>query len=157
MEKFDQMLFRAVCWICGLLMAGMLIIIFSQVVARYIFGYSLTWSEEIGRYIFVWITFLGMTVAFRAGSHVALDFLCKSLSGLPRKMLETVNGLLILLLAAAIVYSGWNLFLLGMRQKSPALKIPMQWVYIVVPVSGVILLIFALRVFWLRYRECGQE
>lgn len=153
MKKIDEVLFRLVCWMCGILMLAMLGIIFSQVVARYVFHYSLTWSEEVGRYIFVWIAFLGMTAAFRAGSHVALDLLGRSLKGISRKILETINGLLVVVLSSAIVYSGIQLFRLGMRQKSPALKLPMQWVYIIIPISGLILLYFAVRALWIRHQE----
>lgn len=138
-------------------MVAMLVIIFSQVVARYVFQFSLTWSEELGRYIFVWMTFLGMTVAYRAGAHVALDIICAMLKNCARKTLETINDILVIILASAIVISGYNLFLLGMRQKSPALKLPMQWVYIIVPISGLLLLFFALRILWLRHKKSGGE
>lgn len=156
MKTFDEFLYKFARGICGLLMAAMLVLIFSQVMARYVFQYSLTWSEEIGRYIFVWITFLGAAVAYRSGSHVALDLLCNVLSGVPRKILVLVNDILVVALASAVTYSGYKLFLLGMRQKSPALKIPMQWVYIIIPISGLILLFFALRVIWLRNKKTEE-
>lgn len=126
----------------------MMTIIFAQVVARYAFHHSLTWSEEVGRYLFVWIAFLGMAAAFKAGSHVALDLLVKSLHGVSRKTLELVNSILLVVLSSAILGAGLKLFFLGMRQKSPALKLPMHWVYIVVPVSGAILLYFTVRALW---------
>lgn len=157
MEKLDKYIYWTTRAFCGALMVAMLVIIFSQVLARYVFQYSLTWSEELGRYIFVWMTFLGMTVAYRAGAHVALDIICAALKGWSRKTLETINDLLVIVLSSAILYSGINLFLLGMRQKSPALKLPMQWVYIVVPVSGLLLLFFALRILWLRHHKAGEE
>lgn len=157
MEKLDRYIYWSTRGICGVLMVAMLVIIFSQVLARYVFQYSLTWSEELGRYIFVWMTFLGMTVAYRAGAHVALDIICAALKGYSRKTLETINDLLVIALSSAIFYSGLNLFFLGMRQKSPALKIPMQYVYIVVPISGLLLLFFALRIFWLRHHPAGED
>lgn len=134
-------------------MIAMMVVIFSQVVARYVFHHSLTWSEEVGRYIFVWISFLGLAAAFKAGAHVSLDLLVRYLKGVSRKSLELVNGALIVVLSSAILISGIKLFFLGMRQKSPALKLPMHWVYIVVPVSGLILLYFALRALWNCYLE----
>lgn len=134
-------------------MFAMMSIIFAQVIARYGFHRSLTWSEEVGRYIFVWISFLGMAAAFKVGGHVALDLLLKYLHGIPRRTLEMVNGVLIVILSSAILYSGVKLFFLGMRQKSPALKLPMHWVYIVVPASGLLLLYFAVRALWACYLE----
>lgn len=134
-------------------MFAMMSIIFAQVVARYGFHHSLSWSEEVGRYIFVWISFLGLAVAFKAGTHVTLDLLLKYLQGVSRRTLELLNGALIVILSSAIFYSGLKLFFLGMRQKSPALKLPMHWVYIVVPASGLILLYFAVRALWACYLE----
>ncbi len=153
MKKFDELLFKLLCRACGILMLAMMGVIFSQVVARYVFHHSLSWSEEVGRYIFVWISFLGMAAAFKAGSHVALDLLIKYLRGVSRKTLELINGALVVVLSSALFAGGVKLFFLGMRQKSPALKLPMNWVYIVVPVSGLILLYFALRALWSCYLE----
>ena len=153
MEKFDKILFTGLCCICAALMFAMMSITFCQVVARYVFHHSLTWSEEVGRYIFVWISFLGMAAAFKAGSHVALDLLVKYLKGFSRRTLELVNGVCIVVLSSAIFYAGMKLFFLGMRQKSSALKLPMHWVYIVVPVSGLILLYFSARALWNCYQE----
>ncbi len=157
MKKFDDILFTLLCRICAALIFAMMCIIFAQVVARYVFHHSLTWSEEVGRYIFVWISFLGMAAAFKAKSHVALDIVVKSLRGFSRRTLELANATLVVILSSAVLYSGITLFTLGMRQKSPALKLPMHWVYIVVPVSGAILLYFSLRALWDCYRKKEDE
>ena len=87
-----------------------------------------------------------MAACFKSGAHVALDLLVKYLTGFSRKTLEIVNGILIVLLSSAIFVSGISLFQLGTRQQSPALNIPMQWIYIVVPFSGLLLLYFSIRI-----------
>lgn len=149
MKKFDEVLQTSLLWACGLLMFGMMSVIFAQVVARYVMHQSLSWSEEVGRYIFVWISFLGLAAAFKSGSHVALDLLTKSLARAPRRALELFNGALVAVLASALLISGIRLLEFGTRQHSAALNIPMAYVYIVEPVSGLILLYFSLRALWL--------
>ena len=149
MKKFDEILHAGLLWACGILMFGMMSVIFAQVVARYVMHQSLSWSEEVGRYIFVWISFLGLAAAFKSGSHVALDLLTKSLKRTPRRVLEFVNGALVVVLASALLISGIRLLEFGMRQRSSALDIPMALVYIVEPISGLILLYFSLRALWL--------
>lgn len=129
-------------------MFAMMVIIFSQVVARYVMHQSLSWSEEVGRYIFVWITFLGLAAAFKSGSHVALDLLSKSLRGIPRRVIGLINSLLVIVLAVALLVGGTKLLQFGMHQQSPALKIPMYLVYTVEPISGAIFLYFAVRALW---------
>lgn len=153
MKKLDKILHSVLCWACGILMFAMMAITFSQVVARYGFGSSLMWSEEAGRYIFVWIAFLGLVVAFNTGSHVALDLLVKVLSGVSRKTLELVNGALVSVFAIALLAGGMKLYHLGARQKSPAFELPMYYVYTVVPLSGALLLYFSLRALWTHYHE----
>ena len=51
------------------------LLIFAQVICRYVFNYSLYWSEELGRYTLIWITFLGASVGFKRKAHVGVDFL----------------------------------------------------------------------------------
>ncbi len=136
-------------------MVAMMTVIFAQVVARYAFQHSLSWSEEIGRYIFVWITFLGMVLAYRAGAHVALDLLLAHLKGVSKRTLQLLNLSLIIVLAAAIFLSALQLFELGTMQESPALELPMHWVYSVIPVSGVLLFYYAVRDFWACLRKTG--
>ena len=157
MKKLDDFLFSLLCHACGILMFGMMSIIFVQVVARYAFHHSLSWSEEIGRYIFVWISFLGMVAAFKHGSHVSLDLLLHVLKGCSRKVLLRSNGLLILVMSSAIFWSGIKLYQLGTRQMSPALKLPMHLVYLVVPVSGLLLVYFSARALWISFHTEAKK
>lgn len=135
----------------------MMTIIFIQVLARYVFNYSLSWSEEIGRYCFVWISFLGFAAAFKSGAHIALDILLKMLRGVPYKTLKLINGLLTVALSLTVLTSGIKLLRLGMRQKSPALDIPMHLVYLVVPACGLFLLYFSLRALFSSEPEIKRE
>lgn len=145
LEKLDRALHAALRWLCAGLMLAMTLLIFSQVVARYVFHQSLTWSEEIGRYIFVWMSFLGMALAVKAKAHVALDILLKSLRGGGRRVVALVNGACVGVFAAALTYSGLRLLEFGGRQRSAALQLPMDAVYVVIPLSGALLFYFAVR------------
>lgn len=149
MEKIDHVLHRSLLWAIGVLMFAMVSLTFSQVVARYLAHHSLSWSEEVGRYIFVWISFLGLAAAFQSGAHVALNLLSELLSPLPRRVLAAINALFIVGLAVALFVGGIKLMQFGLNQRSPALDTPMYLVYAVIPVSGVALGYFALRKLWI--------
>lgn len=144
MDKLNKFLYQSVAYICAALMFTMMALTFGQVVCRYVFGDALTWSEELGRYIFVWLTFLGMSVAFYQGKHVALDILVHQVSGLYQRVLLIINSLLVCIFAIALLCSGCLLFEIGSFQFSSALTLPMQYVYIVLPVSGGLLFYFVL-------------
>jgi len=148
MERTDKILHRSLLWTIGALMFTMMTLTFAQVVFRYLLHHSLSWSEEVGRYIFVWITFLGLAAAFRSGSHVALDILAGLLPPLPRRILAVINSLFIVVLSLALVVGGVKLMEFGVNQRSPALDTPMYLIYIVIPISGVALCYFALRAVW---------
>lgn len=144
MEKLDKLIMKVLFWACSFLMFLMALIITSQVISRYAFRMPLTWSEELGRYIFVWMSFIGMAAAIKLGSHVALDILVKKLTGISQKILILINNCFIFLFGACLTYSGSKLVKLGIGQKSPTLEIPMQYIYIIIPISGVILIYFVL-------------
>lgn len=150
MNKVDQLIQKFLLWAIGTLIFAMMVVTFSQVVARYAFANSLSWSEEAGRYIFVWITFLGMAAAFQARAHIALDFLVNLLPVKPSRLLTVFNALLVAVVGAALVIGGSSLIKFGLNQRSAALGIPMYVVYSVIPFSGFTLLYFALREAWRR-------
>lgn len=150
MEKLDRFLHKFLLWAIAALIFTMMVVTFSQVVARYALANSLSWSEEVGRYIFVWITFLGMAAAFQSRAHVALDFLVGLLPARPSKALTIFNALLVAVAGAALVIGGLSLIKFGLNQRSAALGLPMYLVYVVIPFSGVALCYFALRQAWLH-------
>ncbi|QDR79367.1 TRAP transporter small permease [Sporomusa termitida] len=150
---WEEKLYKLLLGLCFLLMLAMVSIIFLQVIARYAFGNSLTWSEEAGRYLFVWMTFLGTPLAVRNRSHVALDVLIGKLPRQLRKPVIAFGYLAMMALAGVMIYAAVNMMTLGSRQVSAALQLPMKWVYLVLPVSG------ALIVFYLAknlYEDCIQ-
>jgi TRAP-type C4-dicarboxylate transport system permease small subunit len=130
----------------------MMVLIFTQVVARYALNSSLTWSEEVGRYVFVWMSFLGIAAVYYKGSHISLNFLLDKLSGPYKKALKIFIDSLTIFLSCIIIMGGYRLVELGLRQRSAALRIPMNMVYIILPISGVLLLYFALRRFYATVR-----
>ncbi|MGU3492406.1 TRAP transporter small permease [Xanthobacteraceae bacterium A53D] len=137
----------------GALIFSMMVVTFGQVVSRYALSNSLSWSEELGRYIFVWITFLGMAAAFQSKAHIALDFLIHLLPAKPSRGLVIFNTLLVALVGVALVVGGVSLIKFGMKQRSAALGLPMYYVYSVIPFSGVMLTYFALRSAWQRFNS----
>ncbi|MBA3058727.1 MAG: TRAP transporter small permease [Gammaproteobacteria bacterium] len=145
MEKRLYALLRTVCF---LLMLAMVAIIFSQVLARYAFSDSLSWSEEAGRYIFVWMTFLGAAMAVRDRQHVSLDLVLKSLPYSLQKLLIMVSYISMLIFTAVVIYGGVKFVARGSSQISSALEIPMHYVYIVLPLGGILIFAYLIKNFY---------
>jgi TRAP-type C4-dicarboxylate transport system permease small subunit len=127
-------------------MSVMLVIIFAQVVTRYFFNYTPEWSEELARFLFVWVVFLGSALIMGESGHLAVQFL-------PDKLKGTALGsaLDIVINAAGYVFiillltQGWKMTSIMTFQRAPGLDIPMSWVYAVIPFSCVLMLLYLLK------------
>ena len=148
MKSLKIFLDRLIVGLTSTLFVIMVIIIFTQVVARYVFHNSLSWSEELARFIFVWIVFLGSSYVLGHGAHANLDLV---LSRLPEKMrlvLEKVNTILLFGFSFIIAKYGYDFIKLGNNQNSSALQIPMNIIYTIIPISGTLLMLYCVFIFF---------
>lgn len=123
---------------------AMTLIIFLQVISRYIFNSPLVWSEELSRYLFVWISFLAIADAVRTKSHIALSILTDRMNEDRKQIISRLNYSLTCIIGI-ITYGGIVLMNLGIHQSSATLGVPMFLVYLVIPVSGVLISIFSIE------------
>lgn len=122
--------------------------IFTQVIARYAFANSLSWSEEAGRYIFVWITFLGAAMAVRNRQHVSLDMLVNKLPNSLKTTCLVVSYVSMMIFTSVLIYGGFKFVTRGSQQISSALEIPMHYVYIVLPLGGILIFAYLIKNFY---------
>ena len=127
------------------LMSAISVIIFVQVVSRYVFNHSLYWSEEIGRYILIWITFLGASVGVKRFSHIGIDFLYNNSPDKIKKVLDFIVILLGLIFAFILLYYGYKIAYFVRFQKSAALLMPMTIPYLSICVGGFLIFIHYLN------------
>lgn len=119
----------------GLMLLLTILIIFLQVVTRYVFFYSLPWSEELTRYLFIWFVFLSLSVTIRDNLSIRIDFMEQILKGRAKKILGLIVDVLSLVILVVFVYSSYRLFLMGFRSKTPAMGIPFYVIYSVMPIG----------------------
>lgn len=129
---------------CIVLFAAMVIIGTYQIVTRFVFNSPSTVSEELLTYSFAWMALFSSALVFGKRDHMRMGFLADKMEGTKKKTLEVVIEVLILLFALAVmVYGGFNIMDLTMTQKTASLGIPMGVVYTVLPVSGILIVIYA--------------
>lgn len=117
--------------------------VFYQVVARYLFNNPPAWTEELARYCQVWVIMLASSICIRRGSHLAVDYFGHKYSeGVTETITIAINVLIVFYILVVIVF-GWKLMVAGQYQLSPALQIKMSFVYVIFPVSGVLMLLEA--------------
>ena len=131
--------------ICTVTLALMSAIIVAQVFFRYVLNNSLSWSEELARYLFIWTIYIGISYGVKMDKHVAVDAVYSYMPKGVKKYYAMIAYALFLLFAAAIVYYGVTV--VGMQissgQVSPAMGLPMQYVY-GAPVVGMVLTVIRL-------------
>ncbi len=128
-----------------LMASAIFVIIVFTVITRYGFDYVLSWSEEVPRYLLIWISFLGGAVCVDLRDHIAFDYLYKRF---PRPLRAVVQ----LLINAAIFAFGWIMLVYGIRfvqafggdfmESIPFTNI---WYYTALPVSGALIMLYSLR------------
>jgi C4-dicarboxylate transporter DctQ subunit len=127
-------------WCIAIALVVMTVTLFAQIVARFIFGTSFTWSEELTRYLFLWLVFAGLGVVTLRSEHIVVDAAISWLPEKSRRILQQICYVVLLVVniifAAAAVQMVYIIFDLG--QESPALALPMWLVYLSLPVGLVL-------------------
>lgn len=128
---------------CVIIFALMVCIGTYQIVTRFFFNSPSTVSEELLTYSFTWMSLLAAAYVFGKRDHMRMGFLADKLTGIRRKVLEIVIELLIMLLAGSVMtYGGMNIMKLTMTQKTASLGIPMGVIYTVVPLAGILIVVY---------------
>ena len=118
-----------------------------QVFSRYLLESPSPWTEELARFLLIWIGMLGAAYAFRERVHLGLELLPGKLEGVPAAVLRYFTLLVITLFAGTVLIAGGgNLVSLTweLRQYSAVLGMPIAWVYSVIPLAGVLVVFYCI-------------
>jgi TRAP-type C4-dicarboxylate transport system permease small subunit len=123
------------------LFAIMTLIVWAQIFYRFILGGGFAWSEEIAKYLMVWMALLGSSVLFREGGHIAINYFISKFSFL--RYILMFHAILSAVLFVLLIYYGIDYAAFGLKSISPASGIRKFWPYLSIPVGGGFLLIQA--------------
>lgn len=131
---------------CGITTAiVMTMMIFLQVIYRYLIGDSLSFSEELARYMFIWSVAMGSALALKTRSHIGVEILVERLPKSLAYPAKSVASIVNLLFFALLIWYGFDMVVETMDQESAALSLPMGYVYLSVPLSGIVLFICEIK------------
>ncbi len=131
-----------------IVMAVLVLDVVWQVVSRYVFRNPSSWTEELATYLMIWVGMLGASVALNRGSHLGIDYMISKFSVSARLKTEVFVFACIGLFSLFGMLIGGILFVsrtLELGQTSPAMKLPMGYVYLAVPISGFFLVIYSVE------------
>ncbi|HEA20549.1 hypothetical protein LCGC14_0827650 [marine sediment metagenome] len=130
-----------------IIMAVMVLNVLWQVFSRFLLGAPSSFTDELARYLLIWIGILGAAYVSGQNLHVAIDVLPKRFSEKTQKILKSIVSWLIILFSLfALVVGGARLVYITyvLDQHSPALQMPLALVYLVIPISGVLIIYYKL-------------
>jgi TRAP-type transport system small permease protein len=168
-EKVLHMLNRVLNGVTAVSLAFMAILVFGNVVLRYLFNSGITWSEEMSRFLFVWMTFLGAVSALKDNEHLGIDMFVKKLSPRMKKAVFVLTNGIVLYVLWLVLDGSWKMTLINMDSMAPATGLPLACVYgigIVMSICMAIIIAFNLyRVLFgkrsveefIRARESEEE
>ncbi len=131
---------KALVAVTSVMLVVMLALALLQVFSRYVLQSPAIYTEETLRFIMIWMGFLGSAYAFGKDQHLRLVFLGEKLSPASRRVLFTVNGLIVIFFSMVILLvGGINMVKSGMNQVSPILTIPMGYAYAILPIAAVLI------------------
>ena len=112
-----------------ILLAGMALMVFGNVVLRYGFNSGILVSEELSRYFFVWLTFIGAVVTFRENAHLGVETLVQRFGRNGRLICMVLSDVIILLCMAAFYWGTWKQHPINASMAAPVVGISMAWIY----------------------------
>jgi TRAP-type C4-dicarboxylate transport system permease small subunit len=138
-EKYEKVL----DWLTSAILVALLLIVLAQIVSRYVFNSSLSWTEEAARYLMIWGVLLGAGLAYLNGYLISIEIFIDRFPAPLRRVIHVVNRLLSLFFTGILTVYGINLCIMGAQMESPALEIPYLWIYLAVPVgAGLLFILF---------------
>lgn len=145
MEKIWKWIQKVTHALSAACMVLVIVLIFVNVICRYITHYSIPWCEEATRYIFIGVIFLTLNIMVAQGSALRVDIIDNYVKGRGVVILSVIQTILTVVMLGVFTYSGLMLMQIGKTSISPALHIPMIFVYAVMPLGYFLALIEAIR------------
>ena len=116
--------------VIGIMLALMVVLVFGNVVLRYGFNSGITISEEVSRYLFIWLTFIGAIIAVHERAHLGVDTLPRLLPRKGRLACVIASELLMLFATALLFYGSWKQTVVNLSTKSPVSGTPLSLIYV---------------------------
>ena len=132
-------------WAVVILLCVMLFSVLWGVFTRYFFADQSSWTDELARFMLIWVSILGAAYISGKNAHIAIDLLSASMSLKAKLRMEVLTGMVISLFVLVIFLVGGSRYIyisFKLGQTSAALEIPMGYVYLVLPISGIIIIYF---------------
>ncbi len=141
LDRASEALSRTAERLLILLGIAMSVVVILQVFFRFVVYLPFPWSEELARYLMIWMGMVGSFVALRRGRHIGVNSLVECFPPVARRVAAIGLHLTLIAFLALIAREGLNLALFNAAQKSPAMMIPMIYPYLAIPAGAALMIV----------------
>ncbi len=135
----------------------MLSIVFLQVISRYVFSFTPSFAEELSRYLFVWVVFLSLPLVAKNGGHMAIETLTSRIKGKKLKVCRVLADIFTITFLVVMIWNSVRMVQIAHFQTSPALILPMSYVYSVIPFGCTIMCMYVIHDFITLLRTAPED
>lgn len=144
LQKFSNAVNKVVCWIGAVFFVILIVACVSQVFFRFVLNHSLSWTEELARYAFIWMHMIGASLLICNSGHASVTAILDQLSSSVKKLVEIFIEIVILVNGALMTYGGFYLSYATRTNLSTAMSVPMWCINSSVFVGGALLILQAI-------------
>lgn len=144
--KVCRFLFKALEWFAMFCMVALTVVVFIDVVMRYIFNQGFAWTQEIATLMLVWFSLIGMAIGVLEKIHISIEMFTSKLPAKVISILDSIDHILIAAFGGAMIYYGITIMNMTKKSTMPATKLPSAVLYVILPLSGLLVLLNAILV-----------
>ena len=139
-EVVNRGLLASCRWGVVLLVAAITVIVALGVFFRFVLNNSLPWTEEVAKFVMVWLAFIGAPVVLKEGGHIAIDFIPTRLPSPLGHLLLMVIQVVVMVVLGVLVYQGWALAWNALPQIAATVEISLFYIFLAVPIGSAMML-----------------
>jgi len=143
-DKIANGIYKMIVVIGTIIFSILIVIVFSQVVTRYFFGYTLAWVDELSRFMFVWMMFLGISLGIFKRKHIGIEFFVNLLPDNKKRKMDIVNELITIIFFAVVFLYGTKLSLRSTEMISPVIGINLGLIYSIIPITSLLNIFYSI-------------
>jgi len=145
LHRVANTIYRA-CFLIGIFLAiGMTSIVVINIISRYFFNFAISWAEEVARYMMVWMVMLGAVMGVRMGMHFRMEMIDHWAGKTSKAVFSWATRTVIILMGLILLRHGLVMVSLTNSQYADATQMPMSWVYVSLPLSGLLMIFFVVE------------
>lgn len=145
LRRFNGKVAGAANVACGVLVAVVTAVVAAGVFWRYVLNDSLSWTEEVARYLLIWLAAVGSVVAMHRRQHVAIDILPEMLHGISGRMIRLIIAAVVIATCSFMTYHGWALAWNAWGQSASSFRMPLFFVTAAIPLATTGFILMALE------------